>query len=95
MRSRCQRRQGQRVEISVEDQGSGIPPELIEDVLEPFVTTKEPGEGTGLGLSLVYSIVESMQGSLQIQSPVNEQGTPGTRICLWLPLGDYGSTFDL
>ena len=89
------RREGQRVEISVEDQGSGIPPELIEDVLEPFVTTKEPGEGTGLGLSLVYSIVESMQGSLQIQSPVNEQGTPGTRICLWLPLGDYGSTFDL
>ena len=77
------------VTISVEDQGSGIPPELQVQVFEPFFTTKDPGEGTGLGLALVYSIMEDMGGSVQIASPLREGPNPGTRVSLRLPSSRY------
>jgi signal transduction histidine kinase len=54
--------------IRVRDQGPGIPADLRERVLEPFYTTKEPGEGTGLGLPLAYSIVHDHGGSLRIEN---------------------------
>jgi signal transduction histidine kinase len=55
--------------VTVTDDGCGIPAAQIDQVFEPFFTTKAPGEGTGLGLALVYSIVRDMDGSVAIQSP--------------------------
>ena len=72
------------VEIHVEDHGSGIPPELIERIFEPFVTTKEPGKGTGLGMSLVYSIIEEHGGQIRIVSPIHPDNM-GTRVTLLIP----------
>jgi len=71
--------------ITVTDSGSGIAKEHIDRVLEPFFTTKEPGKGTGLGLAMVYSIVEDLHGRLDIESPVTGRDC-GTRIHIWLPL---------
>ena len=60
--------------ISVRDQGSGIPPEIVDKVTEPFFTTKPAGKGTGLGLSMVAGFAEQSGGSLEISSP-SEGGT--------------------
>ena len=72
---------GEYVLVSVVDAGCGIPPELIEKVLEPFFTTKEIGKGTGLGLSMVYGFAKQSGGTLRLQSKVGK----GTRAELWLP----------
>jgi two-component system, NtrC family, sensor kinase len=56
---------GSVVEIEVSDDGPGMPPELIEQVFEPFVTTKEPGKGTGLGLAVCARIIEDMGGTIR------------------------------
>ncbi len=72
---------GDYVVISVLDAGCGIPPDLIEKVLEPFFTTKEIGKGTGLGLSMVYGFAKQSGGTLRLHSKVDE----GTRAELWLP----------
>ncbi len=76
------------VEISVSDEGSGIPETIKDRVFEPFFTTKEPGEGTGLGLSLVYSIVENLDGHIDIMSPTRQSENPGTRVILSFPCYD-------
>jgi two-component system NtrC family sensor kinase len=55
---------GDRVEIIIRDNGSGIPPEVKEKMFNPFFTTKSPGEGTGLGLSLSYDIVTKQHAGL-------------------------------
>jgi Na+/proline symporter/nitrogen-specific signal transduction histidine kinase len=70
-----------RVLLEVVDSGSGIPEELRPRIFEPFVTTKAPGEGTGLGLSLVYSIVREHGGTVEVESAVGE----GTRVSVRLP----------
>jgi len=72
---------GRYVVLSVTDTGAGIPPELIERVLEPFFTTKEVGKGTGLGLSMVYGFAQQSGGTMRIDSEV---GT-GTTVEIWLP----------
>lgn len=72
--------------VSVEDEGSGIPPELMDRIMEPFFTTKEPGQGTGLGLAMVYSIVEDHNGLLNVHSPADESTGLGTRFDIRLPL---------
>ncbi len=56
--------------IEVVDEGTGIPADQLDHVFEPFYTTKAPNQGTGLGLSLVYSIVEEHYGHIQVESPV-------------------------
>jgi len=84
-----------RVNIDVVDDGVGIPTEVLDRVLEPFFTTKDPGEGTGLGLALVYSIMEDMDGSLQIHSPADPTRGAGTRVSLQLAGADYGDAFDM
>jgi signal transduction histidine kinase len=81
--------------IFVEDDGCGIPPELQSRVFEPFFTTKDPGSGTGLGLALVYSIMEEMGGSVDLTSPSDPSSQTGTRVRLQLPEADYGQTFEL
>jgi signal transduction histidine kinase len=61
------------VEIRIRDNGKGIPPEVLDKVFNPFFTTKPPGQGTGLGLSLSYDIVvQEHRGSLVVDSKVGE-----------------------
>lgn len=69
----------------MEDQGSGIPKAIRQQVFEPFFTTKDPGKGTGLGLALVYSIVEEHYGQISIDSPVDPHSGRGTRLRISLP----------
>ena len=68
--------------IEVMDQGQGIPEEIQESIFEPFYTTKPTGQGTGLGLSLAYKIIEDHNGTLTIDS----QAGFGTRVVVTLPL---------
>jgi PAS domain S-box-containing protein len=72
---------GDYVLISVADTGTGISPEHLEKVMEPFFTTKEVGKGSGLGLSMVYGFAKQSNGAFLLDSEV---GT-GTRAELWLP----------
>ena len=73
------------VTVFVTDEGHGIPPELLERILEPFFTTKEPGEGTGLGLAMVYSIIEDHSGHMDIISPADTVHNRGARFEITLP----------
>jgi signal transduction histidine kinase len=73
--------------VHVTDRGKGIDLELLDRVLEPFYTTKEPGQGTGLGLAMVYSIVSDHNGQVEVISPFNGAGV---RVTLSFP-----SHFDL
>ena len=75
----------QQAEIQITDNGTGISTNRLDKVLEPFFTTKPAGEGTGLGLSLVYSMVRSYGGELSLHSPV--ANNRGTRVTIRLPLG--------
>jgi signal transduction histidine kinase len=74
------------VSIRITDEGSGIPPELQERLFEPFYTTKSPGDGTGLGLSLVYNIIEEHAGGIDVTSPVDKNLDRGTCFSVTLPL---------
>jgi two-component system NtrC family sensor kinase len=64
---------GNNVEIRIRDNGGGIPPEIREKIFHPFFTTKPPGEGTGLGLSLSYDIVVKQHGgSIEVDTRPGE-----------------------
>ncbi len=69
------------VGIDVQDNGSGIPPEILPRIFEPFFTTKGVGKGTGLGLAMVHSIITKMQGTIDCHSEVGV----GTRFSIKLP----------
>jgi PAS domain S-box-containing protein len=69
------------LEVSVEDTGTGMAPEVLDRVLEPFFTTKGVGKGTGLGLSMTYGVVKAHGGTLEIAS----QPGQGTQVKLRLP----------
>ena len=75
----------QSVVLIVEDEGSGIPQAIMDRLFEPFFTTKDPGKGTGLGLALVYSIVEEHYGQIIIDSPAEPERQRGTRFRVTLP----------
>ena len=72
---------GDYVMLAVVDTGCGIAPEMVEQVMEPFFTTKDVGKGTGLGLSMVYGFARQSGGTIRIDSKVGE----GTRVEVWLP----------
>jgi signal transduction histidine kinase len=67
------KRVGNRVELSVKDNGTGIPPKALDKIFQPFFTTKPTGEGTGLGLSLSYDIItKGHGGELKVESEEGE-----------------------
>jgi len=74
------------VEISVTDDGPGIPEAEQSDIFDPFYTTKDPGAGTGLGLAVSLRIVERFDGDISVSSPVDEEAQRGTRFTVSLPV---------
>jgi PAS domain S-box-containing protein len=58
--------------MEIEDNGTGIPPQLLDHIFEPFFTTKEINKGTGLGLSIVYGIIEELKGNIEVKSEFGE-----------------------
>jgi PAS domain S-box-containing protein len=68
--------------LSVRDTGCGMAPETKERAFDPFFTTKKPGEGTGIGLAVVYGIVKNLGGNILIESKVGK----GTTVNVFLPL---------
>jgi signal transduction histidine kinase len=72
---------GQYVSVCVSDTGSGIDKATLERVFDPFFTTKPIGQGTGLGLSMVYGFARQSNGHVRIYSEVGQ----GTMVCLYLP----------
>jgi len=72
-----------KIEISVKDNGNGIPKAIIEKIFQPFFTTKPTGQGTGLGLSLAYDIVtKGHGGELKVETSEGE----GSEFIIQLPL---------
>jgi two-component system NtrC family sensor kinase len=75
--------------IEIDDNGRGIPPDVIDRIFDPFFTTKPVGKGTGLGLALSYGIVQNHHGNITVSStpgagttfritlPVNQPADPG------------------
>ncbi|MCW8901988.1 MAG: response regulator [Gammaproteobacteria bacterium] len=63
------------VELSVSDTGSGLPPGIIDHIFEPFFTTKEVSKGTGMGLSIIHSIVDNHHGHILIDTEINRGST--------------------
>ncbi len=72
---------GDFIAIALKDIGTGMPPEVQAKVFEPFFTTKGPGQGTGLGLSMVYGFTKQSHGTVTIDSAAGE----GTTVILYLP----------
>lgn len=67
--------------LSIKDTGTGMSPETIEHLFDPFFSTKEQGKGTGLGMSVVLGIVESHEGSIQVNSELDK----GTAVNVYFP----------
>jgi signal transduction histidine kinase len=72
---------GHSIEISLRDYGHGMNQEISERIFEPFMTTKQPGEGTGLGLALTYGIVVDHGGDIEVDSAPGA----GTEVRITLP----------
>jgi signal transduction histidine kinase len=70
----------ERFRIKFTDSGPGIPPEIVDKLMQPFFTTKGPGKGTGLGLSISKGIIESHDGKFYV-----DQNSPNTCFVIELP----------
>jgi signal transduction histidine kinase len=67
--------------VTVADNGNGIPDDVVKKIFQPFFTTKPPGEGTGLGLSLSYDIVRAHGGEIRVETTPGE----GSKFTIALP----------
>ena len=72
--------EGDHLAITIQDSGCGIPPDQLDSVYDPFVTSKP--RGAGMGLTMVHQIIMNHRGELKIQSDINK----GTRVTLSLPI---------
>src|SRR5665213_1100391 len=72
---------GQYISLCVTDTGTGMAPDVIARAFDPFFTTKPLGQGTGLGLSMIYGFARQSGGQVRIYSEVGK----GTTMCLYLP----------
>jgi len=72
------------IEISVKDNGNGIPKKVLDKIFQPFFTTKPTGQGTGLGLSLSYDIIKAHGGNIKVNTKENE----GTAFTITLPVNN-------
>ncbi len=72
----------ERIVISIMDTGCGIKKEILSKITDPFFTTKDPGEGAGLGLSISYNILRDYDGTLEFESEVDV----GTKVTISLPI---------
>lgn len=81
--------QGQYLSLCVSDTGTGMSREVIARAFEPFYTTKPIGQGTGLGLSMIYGFAQQSGGQVRIYSEVGQ----GTTVCIYLPR-HYGDSVD-
>jgi two-component system NtrC family sensor kinase len=73
---------GDTFQVSVKDNGNGIPQKVLDKIFQPFFTTKPAGQGTGLGLSLSYDTVKAHGGELKVETKEGE----GTEFRITLPL---------
>ncbi len=83
-------RPGCYVKLTVKDTGSGIAPDVQRRIFEPFFTTKGQGQGTGMGLSVVYGIVQSYHGMIEVESAAGL----GSTFTVFLPESDARATID-
>jgi two-component system NtrC family sensor kinase len=74
------------IHMEISDTGTGIPPENLEKIFDPGFTTKGVGVGTGLGLSLVYKIIEDHGGSMEVKSELGK----GSKFTISLPQKGLG-----
>ncbi|MEO8860230.1 MAG: ATP-binding protein [Ginsengibacter sp.] len=73
---------GDKVILTVKDNGNGIPQNIIDKIFQPFFTTKPTGQGTGLGLSLSYDIIKAHGGEIKVETKQDE----GTTFIIQLPV---------
>jgi len=76
------KKEGNKVFISVKDNGPGIPDSIKDKIFQPFFTTKPTGQGTGLGLSLAYDIVKAHGGEIKVET----KGAAGSEFIIHLPI---------
>ncbi len=82
------RSQNKSILITIEDDGPGIDTNILDKIFDPFFSTKEPGQGTGLGLSVSYGIVREHNGEIRVQSKPGH----GSRFTIVLPIYDKSGT---
>lgn len=83
---------GPYLELVVSDNGQGMDPDTMDRIFDPFFTTKKPGEGTGMGLSVVHGIIKSHHGAVMVES----RRHVGTSFHVYFPLiGEYGDSGSL
>jgi two-component system NtrC family sensor kinase len=73
---------GDKIQITVRDNGNGIPQKILDKIFQPFFTTKPTGQGTGLGLSLSYDIIKAHRGEIKVESKEGE----GSEFVIQLPV---------
>jgi signal transduction histidine kinase/CheY-like chemotaxis protein len=73
---------GDYIEIKVSDTGVGVAPEIADSIFDPYFTTKGPGEGTGMGLSVVHGVIDSYGGKITVDSQLGK----GTTFTIYLPV---------
>ena len=73
---------GNKIELSVQDNGNGIPQNIVDKIFQPFFTTKPTGQGTGLGLSLSYDIIKAHGGEIKVETKEGE----GSEFIIQLPV---------